>query len=108
MIKRKVTKVSLKMKLDEYFKKYKIHPITFSAKSGICPATIYRILKGAKPHKINAEKIRKSSDNIVTFEAMGWKYETLRERRKRKRMLLAIASGKVRKGNAPSDLDGYP
>ena len=56
------------MKLRDYFKKKRIDPVAFAVESGISVTSIYRYMKGRKPHRKTAYKIEELTGGEVTVE----------------------------------------
>lgn len=62
------------MTLKEYFKTYNIDIVVFSAKTEISVVSLYRYLKGYRPHLNRAVKIEKATNGLVTVEELRDSY----------------------------------
>lgn len=56
------------MKLKEYFEKERIDPVAFAVKGGISVTSIYRYMKGKRPHRKTACKIEEMTHGKVSVE----------------------------------------
>lgn len=62
------------MTLKEYFKTYSIDIVVFSAQTDISVVSLYRYLRGYKPHLNRAVKIEKATNGLVTVEELRDSY----------------------------------
>jgi len=58
------------MKLKEYFEKNRIDPVEFAVKAGISVTSIYRYMRGERPHMKTAIKLEKLTKKNVTVEEL--------------------------------------
>jgi predicted transcriptional regulator len=58
------------MKLKEYLEKNRIEPVIFAVKCGISVTSLYRYLRGSRPHLRTAAKIERMTQKNVTVEEL--------------------------------------
>lgn len=56
------------MKLKEYFEEERIDPVLFAVTGGISITSIYRYMRGGRPHRKTACKIEQMTNRKVTVE----------------------------------------
>ncbi len=58
------------MQLKGYFEKERIDPVAFAVENGISVTSIYRYMRGGRPHFKTACKIEKRTKGQVTVEEL--------------------------------------
>lgn len=56
------------MKLKEYLEKERIDPVLFAVTGGISVTSIYRYMRGGRPHRKTACKIEQMTQGKVSVE----------------------------------------
>lgn len=56
------------MNLKEYFEKEKMDPVVFAVRGGISVSSVYRYMRGERPHRKTAYKIQRMTKGMVSIE----------------------------------------
>ncbi len=56
------------MNLKEYFEKQRIDPVLFAVQCGVSVTSIYRYMRGGRPHRKTAYRIERMTGGKVTVE----------------------------------------